>query len=640
MGALVVTSLDQATALAHGTRNGGPSATSSAEHTVEVVSDSGEGAQKCGQIFGAVSAKMGNGVWTVEIIPAEIQPPPRVPEGASGIRIRIGSRAVTNWGDQTNVVVAFNEQVLLARHRLGALAEDAVLLLEDRWATHEDDAVRSAWGAAMTELSSRHYRIIPVPMEEQCLTVVDNPRKGKNMFALGMLAWIYERDLERITEQIAHAFRKKSEDVFRTSVDLVKLGYDWAAEHLDFRITVPPMESGRSMVVMNGNEALGMGAIAAGMELCAMYPITPATSVSHFLSEVFEKYGGVVHQAEDEIAAAGVAIGASYAGKVAFTITSGPGLALKTEFIGLAIMTEVPLVVVDVQRGGPSTGLPTKVEQSDLLAVLFAQPGDAPRIVLAPATIEECFHVMVTARRLAEAFRTVVVVLSDANLATGVQPFPRPVLDVRWQAGPVDLAPVPNGFKAYGWDSTTGLSHRAVPGQPGGMHTLTGLSHDEASKVAYSAGVHQRSSAMRSRKLAVLQSTLTPPVVYGPPTGELLVVGWGSTKGAIDEAVDRARTEGRAVSSLHLRFLSPLEPGLREIFARFQRVMTVEINYSDEPDDPYITPENRRRGQLAFLLRAATLVDVDCWTRVPGEPLKPATILGAIRERTERKEAS
>jgi 2-oxoglutarate/2-oxoacid ferredoxin oxidoreductase subunit alpha len=610
------------------------------EHTVEIVSDSGEGAQKCGQIFGAVSAKMGNGVWTVEIIPAEIQPPPRVPEGASGIRIRLGAQTITNWGDQTNLVVAFNEQVLLARHRLGALADDAVLLLEDRWAMHEDAAIRAAWDAAMTELSSCRYRIVPVPMEEQCLTLVDNPRKGKNMFALGMLAWIYDRDLERISEQIAHAFRKKSEDVFRTSVALVKAGYEWAAGHLDFRIRVASMAQSGPMVVMNGNEALGMGAIAAGMELCAMYPITPATSVSHFLSEVFERYGGIVHQAEDEIAAVGVAIGASYAGKVAFTITSGPGLALKTEFIGLAIMTEVPLVVVDVQRGGPSTGLPTKVEQSDLLAAVFAQPGDAPRIVLAPSTIEECFHVMVTARRLAEAFRTVVLVLSDANLATGVQPFPRPVLDARWQAAPVDLAPVPNGFRPYAWDPDTGLSRRAIPGQAGGMHTLTGLSHDEGSKVAYSAGVHQRASAMRSRKLAVLQSTLMPPVVYGPPEGELLVVGWGSTKGAIEEAVDRARAEGRAVSSLHLRFLSPLEPGLRDIFARFRRVMTVEINYSDEPGDPYITDENRRRGQLAWLLRAATLVDVDCWTRVPGEPFKPVTILGAIQRRTGLSEAS
>lgn len=601
------------------------------QHTVEVVSDPGEGAQKCGQIFGQVCARMGNGVWTVEIIPAEIQPPPRLPEGASGNRIRLGAGPVTNWGDETNLVIAFNEQVLLARHRVGALARDAILLVEDKWAESDDPAIQAAWTAAMAELSEGEYRLIPVSMEEQCLTLVDNPRQGKNMFALGLLAWIYHRDLDLIREQIARTFRKKSEDVFQQNLALLQLGYAWAEAELDFRVEVPPAPAQGPLVVMNGNEALGMGAIAAGMELCAMYPITPATSVSHYLSEVFERFGGIVHQAEDEIAAAGVALGASYAGKVAFTITSGPGLALKTEFLGLAIMTEIPLVVVDVQRGGPSTGLPTKVEQSDLLAVLFAQPGDAPRIVLAPATIEECFHVMITARRLAEAFRTVVIVLSDANLATGVTPFPRPSLDLRWQAEPPDLTPVAAGQQPYGWDPETGLSRRIVPGQPGGMHTVTGLSHDEASRVAYSAGVHQRGNAMRSRKLAVLQQMLAPPPVYGVDHGELLVIGWGSTKGAIEEAVDRARAEGLRVSSVHLRFLSPLESGLRDLFIRFSSVMTVEINYSDDPADPYVTDENRRRGQLALLLRATTLLDIDCWTRVPGEPLRPAAILEAIR---------
>jgi len=353
--------------------------------------------------------------------------------------------------------------------------------------------------------------------------------------------------------------------------------------------------------------------------------------VSHYLSEVFEKFGGIVHQAEDEIAAIGVAIGSSYAGKVAFTVTSGPGLALKTEFLGLAVMTEVPLVLVDVQRGGPSTGLPTKVEQSDLLAAMFASPGDAPHVIIAPATIEECFHVMVTARRIAESFRTVVIVLSDANLATGVTPFRRPRPDVRWQAAPLDLAPVAAGQKPYQWDATTGLSRRIIPGQPGGAYTVTGLSHDEGSKVAYSSGVHQRASAMRSRKLAVLQSLLAPPPVYGDEDGDVLLVGWGSTKGAIEEAVDRARADGLRVSSLHLRFLSPLEPGIKAIFGRFRRVCTVELNYSDAPDDPFVTDENRRRGQLAWLLRAATLVDVDCWTRVPGEPLRPGAIVEAVR---------
>jgi 2-oxoglutarate ferredoxin oxidoreductase subunit alpha len=611
---------------------GSPAVLLASEHVIEIVSDSGEGAQKCGQTFAAVSARMGNGIWTVEIIPAEIQPPPRTPEGASGNRIRIGTAPVTNWGDETNLVVAFNEQVLLSRHRLGALAEDAIILLEDLWASHSDPDIQAAWIRALEELSTRRYRIIRVPMEAQCLTIDENPRKGKNMFALGLLACAYARSLALIEEQIAYTFRKKSEEVFQRNVALMRLGYAWAQEHLDFRIEVPTRPADGQLVVMNGNEALGMGALAAGMELCAMYPITPATSVSHYLAEVFERFGGVLHQAEDEIAAAGVAIGASYAGKVAFTVTSGPGLALKTEFIGLAVMTETPLVVIDVQRGGPSTGLPTKVEQSDLLAALFAQPGDAPRIVIAPATIEECFHAMVTARRLAEQFRTVVIVLSDANLATGVQPFPRPALLEEWIAPEPDLSPVRGGQRPYDWDARLGLSTRVVPGQAGGMFTVTGLAHDENSKVAYSAGVHQRGATMRSRKLAVLQQMLVPPSVNGDEAGgDLLVVGWGSTKGAIEEAVQRARREGLSVSSVHLGFLSPLEPGLAAIFRRFRKVMTVEINYSDDPADPFITSENRRRGQLAFLLRAHTLEDVDCWTRVPGEPLRPAAIHAAIR---------
>ncbi len=608
----------------------GPEVLRLSQHTVEIVSDSGEGAQKCGQIFGTVSAKMGNGVWTVEIIPAEIEPPPRTIDGASGNRIRIGSGPVTNWGDRTNVIVAFNEQALLGRHRLDALADDAVILIESAWATHRDEAIREQWAEAMAELGATNYRIIEVPMEELCLTVVDDARLGKNMFVLGLLTWLYGRDKALVCEQIATAFKGKPQAVYDSNISLLELGLKWADEHLDFQVDVPRNPTTEPMVVMNGNQAAALGAVAAGMELAAMYPITPATAVSHYLSEIFERFGGILHQAEDEIAAAGVAIGASYAGKVAFTITSGPGLSLKTEFLGLAVMTEIPLVVLDVQRGGPSTGLPTKVEQSDLLSATFGQTGDAPHVVMAPATIEECFHVMVTARQIAEQFRTLVIVLSDANLATGMQPFSRPEPQAAWLAPPPDLSPVPPDARPYQWDDQTGLSRRFVPGQPDGMFTLTGLTHDEDSHVGYDPQTHQRGSEMRSRKMAVLQQALETPPVNGDEAGDLLVVGWGSTKGAIEEAVERARDQGHSVSSLHLTFLSPLPSGLKEIFQRFKKVLTVEINYSDDPDAPFITEENRRRGQLSWLLRATTLVDVDCWTRVLGEPLRPGMIHEAM----------
>jgi 2-oxoglutarate ferredoxin oxidoreductase subunit alpha len=440
--------------------------------------------------------------------------------------------------------------------------------------------------------------------------------------------------MELMKIQIAHQFRRKSKEIVERNVDLLDRGYAWAGQNLEFRIKVPTEKSAVPRVVMNGNEALGMGAMAAGLQLCSMYPITPATSVSHYLAEVFDRAGGRIHQAEDEIAAIGVALGASYAGKTAFTITSGPGFSLKQEFIGLAVMLEVPLVVVDVQRGGPSTGLPTKVEQSDLLAAVFGQHGDAPHVVIAPTSIEECFQVMVTARQIAETFRTVVVVLTDANLATGVQPFRRPEPDARWQATPLDLPAWPENKPPYDWDDRTGLSQRVIPGQPGGMFTATGLAHNKWGRVAYDPDSHQQGCRMRSRKLAVLQQALSTPEVCGPEWGEVLVVGWGSTKGAIEEAVDRGQAEGMSVSSLHLPFLSPLPPGLEEIFGRFERVLTVEINYSDEPDDPFISRENRRYSQLAWLLRARTLVDVDCWSRVPGQPLRPGEILSAIRQRS------
>jgi 2-oxoglutarate ferredoxin oxidoreductase subunit alpha len=341
----------------------------------------------------------------------------------------------------------------------------------------------------------------------------------------------------------------------------------------------------------------------------------------------------VLHQAEDEIAAIGFAIGASWAGRTACTVTSGPGLALKSEFLAFAVMAEIPLVVLEVQRGGPSTGLPTKVEQGDLLAAIHGQPGDAPRVVLAPATIDECFHFVVLARKLAEELRGPVLVLTDANLATGVSYFPRPEPDPAWLSPAPEQTPWPEGIHPYDWDAATGLSPRAIPGQRGGEHVVTGLAHTRRAKVAYDSTSNQEGCTMRSLKLATLEKTLAPPAVHGEPEGDLLVVGWGSTLGSIEEAVDRLRAEGEKVSSLHLRFLSPLEPGLRGIFDRFGKVMTVEINYSDEPDDPYITEENRRRGQLAFLLRAQTLADVDCWTRVPGEPLRPRMILDAIRSR-------
>lgn len=601
------------------------------EAIVEIVSDSGEGAQKCGQTLGAISAKMGNGVWTVEIIPAEIQPPARSRAGASGIRIRMGSEKITNMGDHAQLVVALNEQVLFGRIEQKAYKPGTKLLIENKWGTHPDETIRNEYNEAMKHFRELGADAIEIPMEEECLKIVRDPRKGKNMWVLGMLCYIYDRNVEIAEQQIQQTFRKKSEEVIKSNLDLMHSGYNWAKNNLGFQYTIPTIDDGVDKVVMNGNEAISMGVMAAGIEVCSMYPITPATSASHHLAEAFESVGGLVHQAEDEIAAVGFAIGASFAGKTAVTITSGPGIALKTEFIGLASMAEIPLVIVDVQRGGPSTGLPTKVEQGDLLAALYGEPGDAPKIVLAPSSIEECFHFVILARKLAESFRTPVFVLTDANLATGVQPFPRPNITPEWFAPPVDQSPWKAGVRPYEWDPETGLSKRPIPGQKGGMYALTGLAHDEESHVAYDPSSNQRSSEARSRKLAAMQQSLKPPKVYGDEDGgDLLIVGWGSTRGSIEEAVKKVRAEGYSVSSLHLHFLSPLEPGLKEIFKKFKKVKTVEINYSDTVGKPLITEETRRYAQLATVLRAHTLMDIDCYSNVFGQPISPIRIISMI----------
>ncbi len=609
----------------------GKRATILPEHIVEVISDSGEGAQRCGQSLAAIAARSGNGIWTVEIIPAEIQPPARSVAGASGIRIRMGARRVTNGGDETDLAIAFNEQVLLGRVRAGELKRGATILLESMWRDHKDPKISASYVEAVESLRRDGYRVHEIPLERECRSLMSDARRGKNMFVLGMLCSIYSLDMQLARDQVARIFGKKDEKVVTSNVRLLEAGFAWAEANLDFKYAIPAERSQVPQIVVNGNTAIALGVLASGMDICAMYPITPATSASHYLSECFERVGGLVHQAEDEIAACAFAIGASYAGRCAVTITSGPGYSLKQEGLGLAVMAEIPLVVVNVQRGGPSTGQPTKVEQGDLLTTVFGSHGDAPKVVLAVSDIEDCFYSMITARKIAETFNTVVVVLSDASLATAQQPFPRPQFSEDWLAPPLDQTPVPEGAKPYDWDPVTGIARRFIPGQPGGMHTLTGLAHDTMSKVAYDPIINEQGLRMRSLKLATLQKSLKTPPVHGDPEGDLLVVGWGSNKGVIEEAVDRARAEGLKVSSLHLRFIQPMPSGIGAIMKRFGRVMTVEGNWSDRRDDELVDEENRRYSALAIMLRSRYLVDVDCWSEARGQPIKPGDVLKVMK---------
>ena len=621
-------SLDDAIAV-----QGGPSSKPAEvleEHIVEIVSDSGEGAQRCGQSLAAIAARMGNGIWTVEIIPAEIQPPPRSVAGASGNRVRMASHKVTNVGDEADLVVAFNEQVLLSRLRAGEIKPGATILIENAWQNSHDPDIAKAYQSVTKVVRTSGHHLIEVPMEVECNKYVPDPRKGKNMFVLGMLCSIYSLDDDLAQAQVRLTFAKKDRKIIDANLELYAAGRAWAEANLGikYKIPAPPVE--KPQVVMNGNAALALGVVASGMEVCAMYPITPATSASHYLSSIFEKVGCVVHQAEDEISAATFAIGASYAGKCAVTITSGPGLSLKQEALGLAVMAEIPLVVINVQRGGPSTGLPTKVEQSDLMAAIYGGHGDAPKIVMAVDSIEDCFYSVITARKIAETFNMVVMILSDAALSTAQQPYDRPEFKADWLAPPVNQSAVPEDAQPYDWDERTGIITRFVPGQPNGMHCLTGLAHDRDSHVAYDPKINEEGMLNRSRKLAAFQTTLRLAPVFGEDEGELLLIGWGSTRGAIEEAVTALRKDGHRVSSLHLKFLQPMASGIDEVMRRFDKVMTIENNWNDPESDPLINSDNRRFSQLAQLLRSRWLVDVDCWGKARGQPLKPTAIKEAV----------
>ena len=542
------------------------------QHIVEIVSDSGEGAQKCGQVLGLVSGKMGNGVWTVEIIPAEIQPPARERQGASGIRVRMGSKYMTNMGDEADMVVAFNEQVLYSRISNHAYRKGTVVLLENMWAEDPDAKIREQYKEALADFRRRDWSCIELPIQKECLKLVPDPRKGKNMFVLGMLCRIYRRDTDIAKDEIAKIFKKKSDKVIKINHDLFDAGYAFARENMDYAFEIPASDEDRleSAVVINGNTAAGLGVMAAGIDLVAMYPITPATSASHYLAEDFHLTGGFVHQAEDEIAAIGFAIGASYAGKTACTITSGPGHGVedrddRSRRHGRGPAGDHQRAArrpVDRSSDQGRTGRPALESLRRTGRLTEDRHGRSHDLGVFPLRGHG-----------AQAGR---VIPHAGDHADGREPRHRRAADrtarshrrvVCAAAGPVGLG---QEVAPYDWDETTGLSERPIPGMRGGEYILTGLAHNRNSKIAYDSASNQEGMNMRSRKLAALAATMKPPEIHGDPTGDLLIVGWGSTLGAIEEAVDLARAQGQKVSSVHLRFLSPLEPGLKEDFFGIQ----------------------------------------------------------------------
>ncbi|MBT5926834.1 MAG: 2-oxoacid:acceptor oxidoreductase subunit alpha, partial [Verrucomicrobia bacterium] len=421
--------------------------------------------------------------------------------------------------------------------------------------------------------------------------------KGKNIFALGLICRIFNLDTDKLKGLITEKFKGKNPAITETALNAFNAGNLY--EVGDLIKTFSFTESTKrdcSQIVMNGNEALGYGLIAAGVRFGAGYPITPWSDIMELLRRELPKYGGSFIQCEDEIASIAMALGASYAGRVAVTGSSGPGISLKTEALGWGIMAEIPLILVDVQRGGPSTGMPTNVEQSDLNIACFGGHGDSPRVVIAPANVEDCFYSAMEAVSIAREYCVPVVLLSDQAIATRIEAFDEPNLKELCKDITPDLTPIEE-HKPYSLENESGVSPRVAPGtliKSGKYPVITGLEHDELGHPTGSTKLHQIMTNKRRNKLKTLAKNLPSPKVYGGDEGDVLMVGWGSTQGPIHEAVDRVQKAGEKWSSLHIRHINPLPEGLEKAFAGFKHVMVIEMN--DEGLYGY--------GQLAAILRA------------------------------------
>jgi 2-oxoglutarate/2-oxoacid ferredoxin oxidoreductase subunit alpha len=544
---------------------------------IRLAGNSQDGIQTAGAILARLAGRSDQEVMTYMTIPSTIS------GGPSIFQVRIGSGEVLSAGDEADFLVAFYQHSYL--DHIEFLKEGGVLLYDSDQVQPDLDDKRFVYvGVSITGLT----------VEALGGTAKD---KGKNIFVLGLIAAIFHLDVDKLRGLIRERFGGKNESIVNTALMAFQAGYSYPVGNLlatRYQFEVREKHGTAGQLTMDGNQALAYGLIAAGVRFGAGYPITPWSTIMEILRSELPKYGGIFVQAEDELAAVSLALGFSYAGYLSVTGSAGPGISLKTEAIGWASMAEIPLIVVNVQRGGPSTGLPTNVEQSDLYQAIFGSHGDSPRVVLAAATVEDCFYVAIEAGRIARKYSTPVFVLSDGSLATRIEAFDEPDLKTIMRDPHPDLSPRPAGYKPYPLD---GITRHAPPGArmlEGKYPVVTGLEHDEMGHPTGRAQLHMAMTAKRRRKLQQLAEEIPLPEVYGEPRGETLIVGWGSTFGPIREAIDRAIERGKRVSSLHLRHLHPLPKGLEHIFASFDRILVVEMN--DQGLYGY--------GQLATILRA------------------------------------
>ena len=595
--------------------------------TIRFAGDSGDGMQLTGTQFTKTTAVFGNDLATLPDYPAEIRAPTGSLPGVSGFQLSFSSSDIRTPGDQPDVLVAMNPAAL--KTNVGDLRTGGLLIV-DKDEFNATNLKKAAYAVNPLEDGSlAKFQLVPIDITRQNELALEGSSlsskdkfRSRNFYALGLILWLYDRSMDTTVRWATEQFKRRPE-VLDANLRALRAGYNFGETTELFRVRyeVPPAQvpPGKYRHI-SGNEATALGFIAASVQsglplFYGSYPITPASDVLHELSK-HKNFGIKTFQAEDEIAAIGAAIGASYAGHLALTGTSGPGLALKSEALNLAVMTELPIVVIDVQRAGPSTGMPTKTEQSDLLQAMYGRNGDSPVVIIAPATPSECFFMAIEAFRIALKYMVPVIFMSDGYLGNGSEPWRIPLMSelpkVEYHYAPLD-----GEFSPYKRDPETLARPWAVPGQKGLEHRIGGIEKSAATgDISYDPQNHHEMTLVRAERVARIARDIPQMEISGPATGELLLLGWGGTYGAITTAAESARKRGLSVSSAHIRYLNPFPSNLGDVLSGFKKVMIPELN----------------NGQLSLLIRGKFLVDAVGFNKISGQPFKIAELEGKIDE--------
>jgi len=594
---------------------------------IRFAGDSGDGMQITGSQFTNTVAIYGNDIATFPDFPAEIRAPAGTVPGVSGFQLNFSSGEVFTPGDSVDVLVAMNPAAL--KVNLADLKANGILIVNSDSFEEVDLRKAHVTSNPLEDNTLDKFRVFPVELQRLTRTALahlgldaKSMDRCKNFFALGMCYWLYNRSMDPTVRWIDDKFSKKPL-LSEANKLALKAGYSYceATEAFQISYEIPPAQlTPGTYRNLSGNQALAIGFVTAaqkaGLKLyLGSYPITPASDILHELSK-YKNFGVLTFQAEDEIAAITSSIGAAYSGALAITTTSGPGMALKTEAIGLAVMTELPIVICDIQRGGPSTGLPTKTEQADLLQAMFGRNSEAPVPVLAPSTPGDCFWIALEASRIALKYMVPVIILSDGYLANGAEPWRIPTAE-EIPPIPVKFETNPEGFFPYKRDPQTLARPWAIPGTPGLEHRIGGIEKQETTgNINYEPLNHEKMVRIRAAKVEAIRQDIPDVAPTGDPEGDLLLVSWGSTFGSVTQAVNEQREKGRKIGHLHLRHLNPLPGNVGDVLKRYKKVLVPELNM----------------GQLLWMLRAKYLVDAVGLNKIQGRPFKQSELEQKIEE--------